>query len=187
MKRALSEQEQALRSQGRRRMIGAAVIMGAVVVFLPMILDHSRSPKLVAETPTEPMAAPVAQALPQEPVQAPAPAQEPAAQQAPATAPPPLAEQEKIGDHAAKAPSDKAPSAAGGFLVQVGVFADRSKAMTLNQKLNEHGILSYTEEARLDGQNRTRVRVGPFASRAEAQDTVARLQKLGEKPVVIAP
>ncbi|KXW55771.1 SPOR domain-containing protein [Ferrovum sp. PN-J185] len=67
------------RVSARRRAIGAAVIMVIVIVLLPMMLNHSQSPKLKSETNTTPQvsAAPISIAnLPNTPPQSLTPPQD---------------------------------------------------------------------------------------------------------------
>ncbi len=65
-----------------------------------------------------------------------------------------------------------------GFLVQVGVFMTAANARALQKKLADKGIPTYTE---------TRVVVGPFKDRAEADAVIAQLKELGVTGVVVAP
>lgn len=61
------------------------------------------------------------------------------------------------------------------FEVQLGVFTDIDNAKQLQAKLTEHGIPSHTE---------TRVQIGPFKSREEADRAREKLKKLGITAVV---
>ncbi|MFS8136807.1 MAG: SPOR domain-containing protein [Thermomonas sp.] len=55
-----------------------------------------------------------------------------------------------------------------GFAVQVGAFADAAAATTLRDKLRSAGFNTFTDTVNTDGGMRTRVRVGPVVTRAEA-------------------
>lgn len=61
------------------------------------------------------------------------------------------------------------------FEVQLGVFSDMENAKQLQAKLAEHGIPSHTE---------TRVQVGPFKTRAEADQAREKLKALGISGVI---
>ncbi|MDP2827980.1 MAG: SPOR domain-containing protein [Sulfuricellaceae bacterium] len=61
------------------------------------------------------------------------------------------------------------------FTVQVGLFTNYENAVQLQKRLAENGIKSYTE---------TRLHVGPFKNKAEAEATQAKLRELGLSPVV---
>lgn len=63
------------------------------------------------------------------------------------------------------------------YVLQLGVFSNPDNAKQLVERLNREGIRAYSE---------TRVQVGPFATRAEAEQARAALQRLGLS-AVIAP
>ncbi len=67
---------------------------------------------------------------------------------------------------------------AGRFVVQVGAFADADKAREARQKLEKAGLKTHMFVARTADGERTRVRVGPFASRAEADKAAAKVKGL---------
>ncbi|MGJ7579744.1 SPOR domain-containing protein [Variovorax sp. RHLX14] len=67
---------------------------------------------------------------------------------------------------------------AGRFVIQVGAFADDAKAREVRQKLEKAGLKTYTNVAKTAEGDRTRVRVGPFASRAEADRAAGKVKGL---------
>lgn len=72
-----------------------------------------------------------------------------------------------------------APAAAEArFVVQVGAFSDAGKAREARLKLERAGLKTYTQVVDTKDGRRTRVRVGPFADRAEADKAVAKIKKL---------
>lgn len=77
----------------------------------------------------------------------------------------------------AKAPV--AASESGRFVVQIGAFADGDAAREARQKAERAGLKTYTQVVDTKDGKRTRVRVGPFASRAEAEKAVDTLKKAG--------
>ncbi|MEH3085683.1 MAG: SPOR domain-containing protein [Xylophilus ampelinus] len=92
----------------------------------------------------------------------------------------------------------KAPAAASGapasaasdggstrFVIQVGAFAEASKALEARDKLSSNGVKAFTQAVDTDAGKRTRVRAGPFASRAEADQAAARIKGLGLPASVI--
>ena len=70
------------------------------------------------------------------------------------------------------------PAAAGGtgFAVQVGAFADAAAATALRDKLRVAGFNAFTDSVDTDAGRRTRVRVGPAMTRAEAEQLKASVQ-----------
>ena len=80
----------------------------------------------------------------------------------------------------AKAPvkAAAAADAAGRFVVQVGAFSDLVKAHEVRVKVERAGLKTYTHVAQTKDGARTRVRVGPFSSRAEAEKAAAKIKTL---------
>ncbi len=128
--------------------------------------------------PVDPPAEPASPRPPQ-PAATPAPAPQPAAAPAPVQPPP----DEAARVRAILEGKSPAPAASGnGFVVQVGAFGEGSKAEALASELKSKGLTAYTEKAG----SVTRVRVGPYASRGEADRAAERLKALGQSPVVTA-
>jgi DedD protein len=74
---------------------------------------------------------------------------------------------------------------AGRFVVQVGAFADASAARETRLKVEKLGLKTYTQVAATANGNRIRVRVGPFASRDEADKALAKAKSAGLTAVVL--
>ena len=70
------------------------------------------------------------------------------------------------------------------MVVQVGAFADAAKADEIRRKLEKAGLKTYTQVADTKDGKRIRVRVGPFASKAEAEKAVGKIRAL-DLPVAI--
>ncbi len=68
--------------------------------------------------------------------------------------------------------------AEGRMVVQVGAFADVDKAREVRAKLERAGLKTYAQVADTKDGKRTRVRVGPFASRADAEKAAAKIKSL---------
>ncbi len=68
--------------------------------------------------------------------------------------------------------------AEGRMVVQVGAFADADKAKEVRQKLEKAGLKTYTQVAETKDGKRIRVRVGPFASKAEADKAASKIKGL---------
>lgn len=79
------------------------------------------------------------------------------------------------------------PSAAAAdvrMVVQVGAYAEAAKAREARSKLEKAGFKTYTQVIDTQDGQRTRVRVGPFPSRAEAEQVAGKIKSLG-LPVTI--
>ena len=77
------------------------------------------------------------------------------------------------------APAAKpAVEAEGRFVVQVGAFAEDAKAREARLKLEKAGLKTYTQVAETKDGKRIRVRVGPFASKAEAEKAASKIKTL---------
>ena len=74
-------------------------------------------------------------------------------------------------------PATKPANPAGtGFAVQIGAFADAAAATALRDKLRAAGFNAFTDSVDTDGGRRTRVRVGPVMTRAEADALKAQVK-----------
>lgn len=72
-----------------------------------------------------------------------------------------------------------ARSESGKFVVQVAALASAEKVNELQAKLKGAGISSYTQKVATSSGDRTRIRVGPFASKEEAEKVRAKIVKMG--------
>ena len=70
-------------------------------------------------------------------------------------------------------------------VVQVGAFADIAKAKEARAKLESAGLKTYTQEVDTKDGKRTRVRVGPFATREEADKAAEKIRKLNLQATVL--
>jgi len=203
MARAISDEELQLKRRARRRLIGAIVLVTAMIVVLPMVLDTEPRPVSqnitirIPSTDSDPFAPKVA------------PGSVPKAQESKAAAP-------KAGDKASPAPAasrdaprtevkpetpkpakatkprapDKtaaktAKPAGGRFVIQVIALADAEKAQQMQGQIAAAGIKSYTEVVKTVKGDVTRVRAGPFATREAAEKAREQLKSLGMNGNVI--
>ena len=87
---------------------------------------------------------------------------------------------------AATAAASSTPAGADSrIVVQVGAFADAAKAREVRLKLEKAGLKTYTQVAETAGGKRTRVRVGPFATRAEADKAASKIKSLDLQAAVL--
>ena len=81
----------------------------------------------------------------------------------------------------------EAPKAADAVrsVVQVGAYADLAKAKEARAKLESAGFKTYTQEIDTKDGKRIRVRVGPFATKEEADKTAEKIRKLNLQASVL--
>jgi DedD protein len=92
----------------------------------------------------------------------------------PAAKPAPKASDKVAGDA-----DDKPATGNVRMVVQVGAFAEAERAREARLKLERAGLKTYTHVAATSQGKRIRVRMGPFATRAEADKAAARAKALG--------
>ena len=91
------------------------------------------------------------------------------------------------GQAAAPAAAAAPASAAGArVVVQVGAYTDAAKLAEARRKLEALGFKTYTQVVESEAGKRTRVRVGPFASRAEADKAAARVKSAGLPAAILS-
>jgi DedD protein len=84
----------------------------------------------------------------------------------------------------AKSEAAAKDGAQAGFVVQVAAFTDRYGALALVRKLKAAGFPSYTEPATTSRGTMHRVRVGPYAARADADAARVKLKASGYDAMV---
>ncbi len=139
---------------------GAAVAAATVAAAAPPKPAAKPAPQAAAPAAPQPAARVVAEVAPKPPA-APKPA--PAAAVAVAAVPAAAAAQAQQGR----------------FVVQVGAFADPKTLGEARQRVEKLGLKTYTQEVATPAGKRTRVRVGPFASRDLAQAAANKLKAGG--------
>jgi len=88
---------------------------------------------------------------------------------------------------AQEAQTPPAVSKGGGFIVQVGAFASDKSAAEQIERTSRAGFKAYRETIKTAQGDRIRVRIGPYASRDDADDARAKLRAAGIESVLIAP
>ncbi|MDM7942805.1 MAG: SPOR domain-containing protein [Hydrogenophaga sp.] len=191
----------ARRASTRRRLAGLAVInvllvaaaLGAYSGLSRWMADQQVSPEVTAPrdavpepvTPAvaDPVPLPVAvpDPVPSAPVAEPAPAEPPPPEPVSAPAPVPPAEVSSGSPQGAEAalPAPTRAAALAGFSINVGLFADATNADRVHTRLLDAGLPAYIQVVDFPNGQRTRVRVGPFASRALADEAALRIRALG--------
>jgi DedD protein len=202
------ESIEAMRKRARHRLIGAGVLVLLGVIGFPLLFDTQPRPiavdipieipdrnkakpltapaKPVAQAPAvsgpvtaPPLAAPAPEKVAEAPAAAPAPKAEPApaAKAEPKPDPEPKPEPKTDPKPVAK-PAKTAAAAEGRFVVQVGAFADQTKAREARLRVERAGLKTYTNVAETKDGKRIRVRVGPFGTRAEADKAAGKIKGL---------
>ena len=181
-----------LRRQARHRLIGATVLVLLAVIGFPLVFDTK--PREVAadiridmpdkdavrssQAPTSP---PSVVPGPVPVPDAELPIEQKSAEAAPKPVVPPsvmpTAKEEEVPSKS-DANNAKSGETVPRFIVQVGAFAEEKKSTEVRSKLEKAGIKTYTHIAQTKEGKRIRVRVGPFASKEEAQKTVDKIKSL---------
>ena len=103
---------------------------------------------------------------------------------APAPRPAPAAEEKPRAAAASPAPARAAPGE-GAWAVQVGSFGSRDNADKLRRQLSGKGFPVFLMEIESGGRTLHRVRVGPYAERAGADEAARRLAAAGTGGTVV--
>lgn len=173
--------DRALAEAGRLQAVKVRNDVKAEVITLDARADTAvaATPAATAPTPSASSAAAApagntvkTESLPAEPVAAAKPEPKPAApkpEPKPAPAPKP--------ETAVAAPAAPAAPAASsvGFAVQLGAFGQAAEANALRDKVRAAGFSAFVEQVRTDKGTLNRVRVGPVANRADAENLKAQV------------
>jgi DedD protein len=171
-----------LKQRANRRLLAALLLIGVAIGGLALMERWRQRPAIIPppHEPSQALIAPPSPESPAEPVQADHPVQPPP--------PPQVVNNEKLAAPArpaAELPPDTAkiavkpaPATGEAYVVQVGVFMSPANAQALQQQLVRAGIPAHTE---------TRVKLGPFQDRREAETALAKVKKLGVNAVLVAP
>lgn len=175
----------------KQRLIGALVLVALAVIFLPMLVKGPAPDSGVANVPLKAPEAPAdgqfeTRELPLvTPGDAPSGgavgmAKAPGAAAAPAAAPAPVQNNPDAADLADPAAGSSAaqplpPStAAGNYAVNFGAYATAADADAVIARLKQAQLPGFREQATIGGRQAWRVRIGPYADRAQAESV--RLQ-----------
>jgi len=64
------------------------------------------------------------------------------------------------------------------YVVQVGAYAEDAKVREVRAKLEKAGLKTYTQLAETKEGKRTRVRMGPYTNKAEAEKALAKVKSM---------
>lgn len=144
----------------------SAVVVSAVAAPAASLQSAPAEPQPVL---SQPPAEPVAESPPVQPAEPSAVEPTPAVAHVPV--PPPAAQPTRA-------------AALEGFAINVGLFADATNADRAHTRLIDAGLPTYIQVVDSPNGQRTRVRVGPFASRALVDEAAVRIRALGLDAVV---
>ncbi|MGH8747134.1 MAG: SPOR domain-containing protein [Burkholderiales bacterium] len=175
-----------LKRRGRRRLVGAIALVLLAVILLPMVFD---SEPRQASAPVDVLIPSVDTKFAPKLPAPPAPSAEKPVQ---GTSPQPAATPHKLTASARKEASAtpnsaeraRAEAALTGveYVVPVAALADPERVTELTSRLAAAKLPYFTERIATDKGRVTRVRAGPFDSRAAAEKAHTKLKGLGLKP-----
>jgi len=166
----------------KQRLLGAAVLVALMVIFLPMLVKEPAPDSGVSDLSFRMPAAPEAEA---QAISLPLGAQDAPIMDAPAQGegPPPTGadadESRSAAAAGASAPAQAEPilppaDANGKYVVHFAAFATAEDADLTVGQLQAHGLAAFTEAITLSGRPAVRVRIGPYQTQAEAE--IVRVQ-----------
>jgi DedD protein len=225
------------RARARRRLIGAALLLGLGIIGFPLLFETQPRPIAVdipIEIPSREAVAPLQSPAPRPVRNAPAVAPKPPAdassgntstagtpdprstaeaaatpevkpEPAPMPKPPAQAkpaEPPRVAESKPARPVEAAPAEArpapkpadaaatgatddGRFVVQIGAFAEAASARDARLKVEAMGLKTYTQVIESSSGRRIRVRIGPYATKAEADKAAARVKSGGLQAAVL--
>lgn len=157
----------------KQRLIGAIVLVALAVIFLPMLVKGPAPDSGVANVPLSAPAAPSDGQFETRELPLVAPTGGATGLQSGASSTQPL--QDNSADAADPAQADSSPAvAAGNYAVSFGAYASQADADKVIAFLKNAQLPGFSEPATINGRQAWRVRVGPYAERAQAES--ARLQ-----------
>lgn len=151
----------------KQRLVGAAVLVALAVIFLPMLVKGPAPDSGVSDVPLDVPAEPAGDIETRDlPLIAPQAGADGALGAAPVAAGDRLPTVDTADAAAAPLP---AGTAGGAFAVHFGSYATTADADTIVRQLRAARLAGFREATTLNGRQAWRVRIGPFATRAEAE------------------
>jgi DedD protein len=180
-----AESVDAMRRRARHRLIGASVLVILGVVGFPLLFDTQPRPvsvDIAVDIPDRANSKPLVDTSKQKPLSAGAGLD--AKEEVVTESKPEVKAEAKPEAKPDAKPSDSKDTGAR-FVVQVGAFSDEAKVREVRAKVEKEGIKTYTNIAQTKEGARTRVRVGPFTSRDEADKVARKIKQLQLQPQVL--
>ncbi len=169
----------ALEERLKQRLLGGAVLVALVVIFVPMLIDEPVDSKIVSDHRIPPKPEAIEQPMPAilpppleeagnpPTVSAPLPEEAKPVAAAPPPPPPPKPPTSE--------PDDKASPSA--WMIQVASLTVRENAEKLASDLKKAGLPAVTERVKVEGKTHYRVRVGPEVNHQTALSMAERIKR----------
>lgn len=164
----------------KQRLIGAVVLVALAVIFLPMLIKGPAPDSGVSDVPLDVPATPGGQYETRE-LPLVTPGNAPAGgvvgmEDAPAPAPASASEAVPLGTAPVAAAGTMLPAstAGGNYAVNFGAYATPADADAVIARLKQSSLPAFREPTNINGKTAYRVRIGPYAERADAE--AVRLQ-----------
>jgi len=160
----------------KQRLVGAAVLIGLAIIFIPALLDDSRTPEPLLEgsnIPTEPEGGFSSRIIPldenalEESMQPETVDDEPAQT---------VDEEVSEAEESAVVEIDEKVGVSA-WVVQLGSFSNEENAQALVAKLKENGYPAFIEKVFSSDEKAYRVRVGPEYLKSRAKALMEQLEK----------
>lgn len=156
--------------------VGPATVSAPASVELAPPLEQPAPPKSAKPATPAPVTPSAGKAVP-----------EPASPPSAAPAAQPAAETKPVKEtRPAKPAPAKTAQKKGAYLVQVGVFSEGPKAKELAAKLATQGLHPVSEKLDTPNGAKIRLRVGPYATKAEAEAALAKLKAAGTPGMLVS-
>lgn len=191
----------------RERLIGAAIVVIAVVILVPWLVSRAHHPREVvrslpvpgviargAATATRPTAAGTYSSIAARALAATEPPASAAKAASAASAPAVVVAQGSRSSPAGAVAASRSGTGKGisrplrGWTIQVASYTRRATARALAERLGRSGFPAYLDPNTLHGRVYLRVMIGPYARRVDARAVVPRIEKLtGAKVLLRGP
>jgi DedD protein len=171
----------ALEERLKQRMLGGAVLVALIVIFVPMLIEEPVDPRDQADhiIPIKPQNQRAEQSQPEVPTKT----QKSTVSEAPMPTPvvkklpQPIANQKPKPENVKTATADKPRASPSAWMIQVASMARESNAKRLVEKLRKSDLPAQMEAVKLDGKQHYRVKVGPEVDHRLAEKMLAKIKK----------
>jgi len=171
----------ALEERLKQRLLGGAVLVALVVIFVPMLIDEPVDSKIVSDHRIPPKPETIEQPMPA--ILPPPPPKETAAPPN-VPAPPPVEAAKPVTPPLPAAPTPAPPASDSGdqaspsaWMIQVASLTVKENAEKLTSDLKKAGMPAIMERVKVEGKTHYRVRVGPEVNHQTALSMAERIKR----------